>query len=305
MSKVVSMGECLIDFIPSSETEYKANPGGAPANVCACVSKLGGEGYYLGRVSTDSFGGFLMDEMEKSGIRLDYVTRDDIHKTTLAFVTLKNGERSFSFYRDDTADLNFDAQDVNSNMFSKGDILHFCSLGLASSTSRKAHAKAIMLAEKNGGIVSFDVNMRETLWPSRKEMLDAIVGFMPYADIIKMSQEELAILSPEEDIKRIFAIADKASLMFITKGEEGSTVYSRDLNNYSVVAHKCDVVDTTGAGDAYIGAILYKLSKGEAELSVENMKDAMQFASVVSSLVCSSKGALASMPTLQKVKEIL
>ena len=314
MKKVIAMGESLIDFMPVGENEFAAKPGGAPANVCACVSRLGGKGYYLGRMATDTFASFLKDEMKKCDINLEYVVDDPKAKTALAFVTLKNGERSFSFYRDDTADLRFAPEDIKSGMLQKGDVLHFGSLGLGSTSSRKAHAKAIMQAESVGAIVSFDINIRENLWSSRKEMLDAIVGFLPYADIIKMSDDELAIMcgregiswgTEKEDIKSIFAISDKASLIVLTKGENGATVYDRDLNNYSVQAIKGNVVDTTGAGDSFIGSILYLLSLGEANLSVNGMKKAMEFATKVSAIVCSKKGAMNAMPTKNQVNNFI
>ena len=314
MKKVIAMGESLIDFMPIGENEFAAKPGGAPANVCACVSRLGGRGYYLGRMATDTFASFLKDEMSKCDINLEYVVDDPKAKTALAFVTLKNGERSFSFYRDDTADLRFAPEDIKPGMLEKGDVLHFGSLGLGSASSRKAHAKAIMQAESVGAIVSFDINIRENLWSSRKEMLDAIVGFLPYADIIKMSDDELAIMcgregislsTEKDDIKSIFAISDKASLIVLTKGENGATVYDRDLNNYSVQAIKGNVVDTTGAGDSFIGSILYLLSLGEANLSVNGMKKAMEFATKVSAIVCSKKGAMNAMPTKNQVNNFI
>ena len=308
------MGEVLIDFMPTGEYAFQAKPGGAPANVCACVSRLGGKGFYLGRMATDAFASFLKDEMQKCDIDLSFVTEDKKAKTALAFVTLKNGERFFSFYRDNTADLLFSPEDVKPDILERGDVLHFGSLGLGSLSSRKAHAKAIMQAENKGAIVSFDINIRENLWSSRKEMLDAIVGFLPYADIVKMSDDELAIMcgrdgiSPKtekEDIKSMFAISDKATLIVLTKGERGATVYDRTLNSYSVDAIKGNVVDTTGAGDSFIGAILFLLTNNKAELSVNGMKNALKFATAVSSIVCSEKGAMNAMPKINEVIEYI
>lgn len=314
MKKVITMGEVLIDFMPTGEYAFQAKPGGAPANVCACVSRLGGKGFYLGRMATDVFASFLKDEMQKCDIDLSFVTEDEKAKTALAFVTLKNGERAFSFYRDNTADLLFSPEDVKPDILERGDVLHFGSLGLGSLSSRKAHAKAIMQAENKGAIVSFDINIRENLWSSRKEMLDAIVGFLPYADIVKMSDDELAIMcgrdgiSPKtekEDIKSMFAISDKATLIVLTKGERGATVYDRTLNSYSVDAIKGNVVDTTGAGDSFIGAILFLLTNNKAELSVNGMKNALKFATAVSSIVCSEKGAMNAMPKINEVIEYI
>ena len=314
MKKVITMGEVLIDFMPTGEYAFQAKPGGAPANVCACVSRLGGKGFYLGRMATDTFASFLKDEMQKCDIDLSFVTEDEKAKTALAFVTLKNGERSFAFYRDNTADLLFAPEDVKADMLERGDVLHFGSLGLGSLSSRKAHAKAIMQAENKGAIVSFDINIRENLWASRKEMLDAIVGFLPYADIVKMSDDELAIMcgrddiSPNtenEDIKSMFAISDKATLIVLTKGDKGATVYDRELNSYSVDAIKGNIVDTTGAGDSFIGAILFMLTNSKAELSVNGMKNALKFATAVSSIVCSEKGAMNAMPKYNEVIEYI
>ena len=310
MSKVFSMGECLIDFMPLNNNSYEAKPGGAPANVAACVAKLGGTGCYLGRVSTDMFGDFLMESMNNVNIKLDYVKRDKEHKTALAFVTLKNGERSFSFYRDNTADLNFSAEDIDSYIFEKGDILHFCSLGLSSVLSRKAHARAVMQMEKVGGIVSFDLNMRENLWHTRNDMLDAINGFIAYPDILKLSDDELIIMCPncndeKKNIEKLFSIADNCKIIIVTKGADGATAYNREMQYFSVPAISGVIVDTTGAGDSFIGAILYKLSIGQADLTLEGIKKALNFAVATSTLVCRKKGAMNSMPSLKDVNELL
>ena len=190
MKKVICIGECLIDFVPESQgMTYTAKAGGAPCNVCACVAKLGGNGYYLGKIGTDVFARFLLQNMNSWHIKTDYVTISD-YPTALAFVTLdEHGDREFSFYRTQSADLMLDESDIPHDFIGQGDILHFCSVGLVESPSKYAHIKAISEATACGAIVSFDVNIREKLWSSIGECVATIKEFLPFAHIVKVTDD--------------------------------------------------------------------------------------------------------------------
>lgn len=310
MSKVVCIGESLIDFMPTGEElTFVAKAGGAPSNVCACISKLGGTGCYLGKLSEDIFSRFLLKNMQKWGVNTDYTIIDKNYQTALAFVSLdENGDREFNFYRKQSCDLMLDKSEIPDNILQKGDILHFCSVGLVESPSKYAHLKAIDLAKQNNCIVSFDVNVRERLWDNIDNCVNTIKEFLAFADIVKVTDEELVLLTKQTDetkgVKQLFKLAKNSKLLVLTKGSEGAVVYDRNGNNYFSKAANVNVVDTTGAGDCFIGCLFYKINCGDACLTVDGIKDAMDFASLGCGVVIGKKGAIESMPTQEDIKNL-
>lgn len=310
MSKVVCIGESLIDFMPTGdELTFVAKAGGAPSNVCACIAKLGGTGCYLGKLGEDMFSRFLLKNMQKFDVNTDYTVIDGRYQTALAFVSHdENGDREFNFYRKQSCDLMLDKTEIPDDILKKGDILHFCSVGLVESPSKYAHIRAIELAKQNDCIVSFDVNVRERLWDSINNCVKTIKEFLAYADIVKVTDEELVLLSGEKDeakaVNIIFDYAKSSKLLVVTKGGAGAVVYDRDGNNYFSKAADVKVVDTTGAGDCFIGCLLYKMNIGEANLTLAGIKDAMDFASLGCGVVISKKGAIESMPKLEDIKKL-
>lgn len=310
MNKVVSIGESLIDFMPvDGGLTFQAKAGGAPSNVCACVAKLGGKGCYLGKLSNDIFSRFLLKTMQKYGVNTDYTIIDDRYQTALAFVSHnENGDREFNFYRNQSCDLMLDQSEIKAEIFEKGDILHFCSVGLVESPSKYAHIKAIELANQKGCTISFDVNVRERLWDNIQNCISTIKDFLKYADIIKVTDDELLLLTDnkneKEAVKQIFAMATKCKILIITKGGAGVSVYDNALNTFSRDAVDVEVVDTTGAGDCFIGCVLYDLSVGNANLTIEGMKNTVDFASYGCGVVIGKKGAIESMPTIEDINEI-
>ena len=310
MSKVVCIGESLIDFMPTgAELTFVAKAGGAPSNVCACISKLGGTGCYLGKLGEDIFSRFLLKNMQKWGVNTDYTVIDNRYQTALAFVSLdENGDREFNFYRKQSCDLMLDKSEIPENLMKQGDILHFCSVGLVESPSKYAHIKAIECAKANNCIVSFDVNVRERLWDSVDNCVKTIKEFLTYADIVKVTDEELVLLTGEKQeskaVSMLLEIANNAKLLVLTKGGAGAAVYDRIGNNYVSKAADVKVVDTTGAGDCFIGCLLYKMNSGQATLTVDGIKDAMDFASLGCGVVIGKKGAIESMPTIDDIQNL-
>lgn len=303
MNKVICMGESLIDFMPSGgDLTFTAKAGGAPSNVCACVAKLGGRGYYLGKMSCDRFSTFLNANMHKYGVNTEYVDYDAAYPTALAFVTLdERGDREFSFYRHNTCDVMFKRANIRPDMFEHGDILHFCSLGLIPAPTKDAHRYAIDCARRNGAMISFDVNIRLGLWDSADKCINAIVEFLPYADIVKVTDEELQLITNAADERtaaaKIFNIAPNCKILIITKGAKGAAVYDRQLQSINRAAVSVSVVDTTGAGDCFIGCVLYMLSGHIIDLDIESMARAIDFASYGCAVVIGKYGAMDAMPT--------
>lgn len=310
MNKVVCIGESLIDFMPTGEElTFVAKAGGAPSNVCACISKLGGTGCYLGKLSEDIFSRFLLKNMQKWGVNTDYTIIDKNYQTALAFVSLdENGDREFNFYRKESCDLMLNKDEIPNDIFSSGDILHFCSVGLVESPSKYAHLRAIELAKANNCYVSFDVNVRERLWDNIDNCVNTIKEFLAFADIVKVTDEELVLLTGEKDelkaVNKLFDFAKNSMLLVVTKGSQGAIVYDRKLDNYFSKAANVKVVDTTGAGDCFIGCLLYKMNCGDAKLTLDGIKDAMDFASLGCGVVIGKKGAIESMPTIADIENL-
>lgn len=288
MSKIVCMGECLVDITPT-QNGYENRIGGAPYNVSACVARLGGEGYYLGKLGGDEYADFLLEKISQSGVKTDYISVDKSLKTALARITLdENGDRSFSFFRDNTADLNLSVDDVVQGIFECGDVLHFCSVALQNK-SLMAHKKAVKLAKGVGATISFDVNIRQNLWDSLDECVATIKEFLPCADILKLSEEELDLIvgcdhgSEQNKVAQVASIASNAKLIIITKGADGAVAYDRCLNAVYSPAVKVDVKNATGAGDNFIGAILVKLISDKITLeniSINDIKNLLDFANL-------------------------
>lgn len=300
MSKIVCMGECLVDITPT-QNGYENRIGGAPYNVSACVARLGGEGYYLGKLGGDEYADFLLEKISQSGVKTDYISVDKSLKTALARITLdEKGDRSFSFFRDNTADLNLSVDDVVQGIVECGDVLHFCSVALQNK-SLIAHKKAIKQAKNAKAIISFDVNIRQNLWDSLDDCIEVICEFLPYANIVKVSKDELDLLclrgsehgettilsqdtnnvSEQEKVAKLFEIAQNAELVILTKGADGAVGYDRKLCAVFSPALKVEVKNTTGAGDNFIGAILHKLILDKITLeniSKNDIKNLLDFA---------------------------
>ncbi|MEG2687801.1 MAG: carbohydrate kinase [Clostridia bacterium] len=308
MKKLICMGECLVDMLPSEgELSFQAKAGGAPANVCACVSKLGGDAHYLGKMADDLFGRFLFDNLTKYGVKTDLIKIDKFSKTGLAFVALnKDGEREFSFYRDMTADMLLDKDEISDSIFEKDDILHFCSVALMPSPTCDAHKKAITDAIKKGAKISFDVNVRLPLWKSVRDLRRAISAFLPYADILKVSDDELEFITDIKDendaINSLYASFSKIKLVFVTKGKNGVSVYSKDGDSYFEKAVDVTAVDTTGAGDCFIGCALFKILENNGQWNFEFIKNIISFATNGAAIVVTKKGAMEAMPTLEEIE---
>lgn len=315
MAKLIGIGEAIVDIFPSNN-DYTPMAGGAPLNVCACVSKFGANSYYLGKLSTDAFGSFLFENIKNSGVKTEFISFSK-KNSPLAFVHLEsNGERSFSFYRENTADLELNRNDILSKYFNKSDILHMCSVALSNKLGKGAHRKAIKLCKKAGGNVFFDVNVRLSLYKSEKDCKKTIKQFLKYADVLKVSEDELEFLTDKADIdvaiENLFKKAKNAKLIFLTKGENGATVYNRELKSISEPAFKTNVVDTTGAGDCFIGCVIYKFLENSTEFSLNNkifplnkLNEVLKFALAGASVVISRKGAIEAIPTLDEIESVL
>ena len=308
---VTALGELLIDFIQNGESEqgnplFEANPGGAPCNVLAMLTKLGYNTSFIGKVGNDSFGSQLKDAITDVGINADYLYMDDEVHTTLALVhTFPDGDRDFSFYRNPGADMMLTENEIPEDVIKNSRIFHFGTLSMTHEGVRNATKKAVGIAKDAGVIISFDPNLRPPLWKTLDDAREQVLYGLGQCDILKISDNEIQWLSGETDytrgverINRQFNIP----LILVSMGKEGSRAYYKGDMVEAAPFIQEKTIETTGAGDTFCGCILhYILEHGLDELSKEDLKEMLTFANSAASLVTTRKGALKVMPSKEEI----
>lgn len=275
---ILSVGEILADMIGQKEdgvTTFKAFCGGAPFNLAVNAKQSGAKVGFVGRVGNDVIGRFVLGEAQKAHLeRLD-IQIDAECNTTIAFVTLTDGERDFAFNRHDTADFNIDFDDIDFESYENLEIVHLGSLMLSEQKGREFAEKIANKASELGAKLSFDMNFRKDIYKNFEDAKRAYAPFVECADIIKFSDDELADYTGISDMDEAAkSVLKKDKLLLVTLGKSGSAYYYNDLKGIvpSISGVKC--VDTTGAGDAFFGAFLTNI-EGK-ELTEENIVYAMQ-----------------------------
>lgn len=312
MSKgVISLGEALIDFIPLDDENinFQKSPGGAPANVAVGLSRLGAKSTFLGKVGDDVLGRFLHQTLTSYGVNTENMLFTDV-RTGVVFVTLdENGERSFDFYIDPSADRFLKKEEVDPALFAEHNVFHFGSISMIDEPSREATKFAVEQAKSQGVIVSYDPNLRLGLWESEEQAKQIIESMLGEADIVKISEEELEFLTGETSIEEGVEKLSEFDIpvLYVTHGAEGSHVFTKEGHTV-VPAMKVKALDTTGAGDAFVSGLLYQLSernKPTQELTLLELEEITRFASVSGALAASTKGAMTALPTREEVEEYL
>lgn len=275
---ILSVGEILADMIGQKEdgvTTFKAFCGGAPFNLAVNAKQSGAKVGFVGRVGNDVIGRFVLCEAQKAHLdRLD-IQIDAECNTTIAFVTLTDGERDFAFNRHDTADFNIDFDDIDFESYENLEIVHLGSLMLSEQKGREFAEKIANKASELGAKLSFDMNFRKDIYKNFEDAKRAYAPFVECADIIKFSDDELADYTGISDMDEAAkSVLKKDKLLLVTLGKSGSAYYYNDLKGIvpSISGVKC--VDTTGAGDAFFGAFLANI-EGK-ELTEGNIVYAMQ-----------------------------
>lgn len=320
MKKVICIGEALIDFIPYEKgvalkevKSFLRVPGGAPLNVAATVAKLGGKSKILTKLGNDAFADTILEAVEPLGVDISSVLRTDLANTALAFVSLnENGERDFSFYRNPSADMLLEESEIKKSDFEKGDILHFCSVSLIDAPIKKAHIKAIEYCNEKEGIISFDPNIRLPLWKSEDECRQAILEFLPMAHVLKISDEELQFITKIEDEDEALNSLFKGNVAVViyTKGAYGAEFIVKSKKLFSK-GFTIKVEDTTGAGDAFIGAFLFKIASMDLtlvdilSLDEKKIKEILNFSNATAALVVSKRGAIDALPKKEEVDNFM
>ena len=309
---ITSLGEILIDFTGKKESErqtlsYTQNPGGAPANVVVAAQRLGAQTAFIGKIGEDFLGDFLKETLDKCGVSTEGLISDADYFTTLAFVKLAdNGERNFAFARKPGADIGLKAEEIRKDIICQSRILHVGSLSLTDELSRNAEFIALKAAKNNGTIISYDPNYRASLWDSQEEACKWMRSILEYADIVKVSEEEIELLTGYTDVRKAAESITEygAKIVLITLGEKGSFVYLQDQQEAYVSGYSSKVVDTTGAGDSFMGGFLYKIcesGKRIEEYSLQEMIECVRFGNAVASLCVEREGAIPAMPVMEEV----
>lgn len=312
---VVALGELLIDFTENGISDqgnqlFEANPGGAPCNVLAMLTKLGKKTAFIGKVGNDMFGRRLKDSLEEVGIDTRNLVMDEEVHTTLAFVhTFEDGDRDFSFYRNPGADMMLTKGEVQDELIKSSRIFHFGTLSSTHEGVREATRHAIQVAKENGLIITFDPNLREPLWKDLDDAKAEIEYGMGQCDVLKISDNEVEFMTGTTDytagvakIRERFDIP----LILVTIGKEGSRAYYDGRIVEAAPFLQENTIETTGAGDTFCASILnYVLEHGLEGLTDEQLLEMITFANAGASLITTRKGALRVMPEKQEVLDFI
>lgn len=316
MYDVIAIGELLIDFTPAGASSgggvlFEQNPGGAPCNVLAMLARLGMKTAFIGKVGDDMFGRFLKEAVEKAGIDPRGLTATKEANTTLAFVQLdSHGDRSFSFYRNPGADMLLGINDVDAKLVEDTKVFHFGSLSMTNEPARSATIKAVAHAKDKKIIVSFDPNLRPLLWKNLASAKKAILQGLAFTDILKVSEEEMEFMTDIRDLKEGSQWIHSrygTAVILVTMGDQGCFYRAGEITGH-VPAFEVSASDTTGAGDAFLGAFLYSmLSGGWCPRNAEKpfIADAVRFANAAGAITVTGRGAIPSMPDMDAIQRIL
>ena len=316
MPKALCIGELLIDFVSTTPDVTLAEapgfvkaPGGAPANVAVGLAKLGMDAGFIGKVGADAFGNFLRETLRQNSVNTDYLIAGEGSRTTLAFVaTRSDGMKDITFYRHPGADIQLSPNEVDTNYVQSAELFHYGSVSLSHSPSREATLHAIRSAKMGGAMLSYDPNLRLMLWDNPDDAKHWIWEVMHYADVVKISEEEWEFVTGdvglEQGIERILGLGVK--LLIVTLGERGC-YYTNGITEGFVDGFIVDVVDTLGAGDAFVAAMLIQIIQHTDLLSLEKVQlDAiMRHANAAGALATQKVGVIPALPTRSEIESFL
>jgi len=321
--KIVCFGEALIDFLaqpgatPGAPRAFLQFAGGAPANVAVAAARLGAQAQFVGMLGADMFGDFLFDNLRDAGVDTTHIVRTDAARTALAFVQLDaDGERHFSFYRPPAADLLFRDMHFDPASFADTAVFHVCSNSLVEADIAQATLQGMVRARAAGALVSLDLNLRPALWPGHAEPLPVLWTALMEADLVKLARNELEYLAADMPggekavLQRI--LEGQARLVIVTDGAAPLQWRTPEARG-EAPAFRVRAVDTTAAGDAFVGGVLFRLAQGGVDgagfadfvSDSAAISEALRFGAAVGALAVTRQGAFAAMPTHAEVDALL
>nr|WP_246019819.1 aminoimidazole riboside kinase [Limnobaculum zhutongyuii] len=310
MIKIWSLGDVVVDLLPLENMQYQACAGGAPANVAVGVARLGHPSGFVGRVGNDPFGRFMAESLAQEGVNCQCIEQDDRYKTSTVIVDLSaSGERSFTFLVSPSADQFLSLHALPDTSAA---ILHTCSLALTGRVCRDSLLNITCQVKQQGGIVSFDLNLRAQMWADKQEMHQVIAEYCAKADVLKLSEEELFWLTECSDDSWSDALARlsnyPAALIVITRGKQGCLVLCQnDIHAFD--SYPITSVDTTGAGDAFMAGLLVGIARygipGQENDVLKTLSQIISQASACGALSTTHKGAWAALPSQDQLQHFL
>lgn len=296
-AQVWCLGDAVVDLLPDGEGKLLQCPGGAPANVAVGVARLGGNSGFIGRVGGDPFGHFMRRTLAAEQVDTTWLSVDPEQRTSTVVVALDDeGERSFTFMVRPSADQFVECGDLPA--FKSGEWLHCCSIALACEPSRSTTLEAMRRVRAAGGFVSFDPNIRADLWPDAMQLRQCLSDALTLADVVKLSEEELAFISGSAEIEsRMPQLAARfgVKLLLVTQGKAGVFACSQGkVTQYPALT--VTSIDTTGAGDAFVAGLLWGLAQHGLPQTPVELATCLAAAQACGALATTAKGAMTALP---------
>jgi fructokinase len=315
MSDAICMGELLIDFVPTvtgqnllNADAFKKAPGGAPGNVAVGLQRLGISTAFIGKLGDDPFGGFLAKTLSDTGIDVSPIRYSSEARTALAFVSLQaDGEREFMFYRHPSADMLLRPDEIDVDAISAAKLFHFGSISLINEPVRSATLHAVDKARESGCLISYDPNLRMSLWPDEETAREGLLLGLSKANIVKISEDEMEFLTGLSDLEKAKEKLwhDDMQLLVITRGRDGCCFYTSEFQG-EADSFKVDAVDATGAGDGFVAGLLQGILKDSATLQdPQRLTSLCRFANAVGALTTTERGAIPALPDFERVQQFL
>ena len=320
MSDVICMGELLVEHVSTADNVSLVHspgfikaPGGAPANVAVALQRLGLRAGFVGKVGRDPFGEYLRESLAQTGVDTTYLFVDEKARTTAVYVAVwDDGRKDLCFYRNPGADMMLNADEISDDIFAGARCFHFGSISFINEPSASAQRKALQMAREKGLMISYDPNYRPTLWPDRKTAEQIIQDAFRYCHLAKVSEEEWQVATGFEDLEAgINAIMAKGvELLVISRGENGAIATNGDYR-IELPGLEVDVIETTGAGDGFLGAIITALlperekTGSLATISEDKIRNALKMANAVGALTCKKAGAIPALPTRAETEKFI
>ncbi len=320
MPDVLCMGELLAEFVSTQvnvslvdSPGFIKSPGGAPANVAVALQRLGLSAGFAGKVGDDPFGIYLRQSLESAGVETRHLLVDPHARTTMVFVAVwEDGHKDLCFYRNPGADMLLSPSEIDHDLLKGARCFHFGSIGFIDEPTASAQAKALEMARAGGLMLSFDPNYRPTLWPSVEKAQTVIRDSFRFCHLAKISQEEWQVATGHTDLHRgaEAVLKQGVELLVISRGEQGAIATN---GSYWIEqpAFPVEVMETTGAGDGFMAAMITRLLPERerlgslAKVSPDVVGPALRFANAVGALACTRKGAIPALPTLQEAEDFL
>lgn len=303
-NRVWCLGDAVVDLLPDEAGRLLQCPGGAPANVAVGIARLQGNSAFIGRVGDDPFGNFLRRTLADERVDIAFMQRDPAQRTSTVVVSLdEQGERAFTFMVRPSADLFMTIEDLPP--FSSGEWLHCCSIALAQEPSRSATFAAMVQVRAAGGWVSFDPNIRHDLWPDEDHLRTVLSRALTLADVVKLSEEEAVFISGCADLAtgmQALAVRYQIPLLLVTRGRAGVLAWHQGILTHHA-GTPVNSVDTTGAGDAFVAGLLWRLAQYGLPTAPAQLAGHLHVAQACGALATTAKGAMTALPTRHQLEQ--